>query len=54
MFPYLLERAKEPSSWRGAIMLLTVAGVGVSPELTDAIITAGIGAAGLLGVISKG
>jgi hypothetical protein len=50
MFPYILERAKEPSSWRGAVLLATAAGVGVSPEMSNAIVTFGIGLAGLLGV----
>jgi len=54
MIKYLLERAKEPSSWRGAILLATAAGVGVTPELANAIVTAGIGLAGLLGVATKG
>ena len=52
MFPYILERAKEASTWRGAVLLATAAGVNVAPELGNAIITFGIGLAGLLGVIT--
>lgn len=54
MFNYLLERAKEPSTWRGITFLATAAGVNLAPELTNAIITTGIAIAGLLGVITKG
>jgi hypothetical protein len=54
MIQYLLERAKEPSSWRGAVFLLASAGVGIAPELSDAIITTGVAVAGLLGVVTKG
>ena len=52
MFPYILERAKEPSSWRGAVLLATAAGFNIAPELGNAIITFGIGLAGLLGVVT--
>lgn len=54
MFRYLLERAKEPSSWRGVILLTTAAGVNVAPELMNAIVTFGLGTAGLIGAITKG
>jgi hypothetical protein len=54
MKKYLLERAAEPSSWRGIVFILTSAGVGVAPELANAIISAGVALAGLLGVVTKG
>ena len=54
MIKYLLERAKEPSSWRGAVFLAASAGVGIAPELGQAIITAGVAVAGLIGVVTKG
>ena len=50
MKDYILARAKEPSTWRGALLLLTALGVRVSPEMTDAIVTVGLGVVGLLGV----
>lgn len=50
MKQYILDRAKEPSTWRGAFLLLTAFGVHVSPEMTDAIVTVGLGLAGLVGV----
>lgn len=51
---YLLDRIKEPSTWRGAILFLTAIGVPIAPELQTAIISVGLGIAGLIGVISKG
>lgn len=54
MFNYLLERAKEPSSWRGLALLATAAGVNVAPELMNSIISVGISLAGLIGVFTKG
>jgi hypothetical protein len=45
---YILARLAEASTWRGIIFLLTAFGVHVSPEQSNAIITAGaavIGAA---------
>lgn len=53
MIQYLLERAKEASTWRGVVLLATAAGVNVAPELANAVVTFGIGLAGLLGVITK-
>ena len=53
MFDYLLERAQEPSTWRGAVLLATAGGANFAPDLANAIVTAGIGVAGLLGVITK-
>lgn len=52
MKDYILARAKEPSTWRGAILLLTAIGVPVAPAMADAIVSAGLAIAGLVGVIS--
>lgn len=51
MFPYILDRAKEASTWRGLTLLATAAGLNVAPELSNAIISAGISVAGLIGVL---
>jgi uncharacterized transporter YbjL len=51
---YILDRAKEPSTWRGFILFLTAVGVPVAPELQTAIVSAGLGIAGLIGVVTKG
>jgi hypothetical protein len=52
MKDYLLARAKEPSTWRGAVLFLTAIGVPIAPQLGEAIISAGLGIAGLLGVLT--
>ena len=52
MKDYFLARAKEPSTWRGAILFLTAIGVPIAPAMTEAIVTAGLGLAGLIGMIT--
>ena len=54
MKDYILERAKEPSTWRGFILFLAAVGVPIHPELQTAIVSAGLGIAGLIGVVTKG
>ncbi len=49
---YLLERLKEPSSWRGLVMLATSVGLGLSPEQANAIIAVGTAVAGAIGVFA--
>lgn len=53
MKQYILDRAKEPSSWRGLMLLLTAAGVPLAPGMADAIISIGLAVAGLIGVASS-
>ena len=48
---YVVNRAKEASTWRGVIMLLTAVGLNISPEMADAIISVGIAVAGLVGIL---
>lgn len=52
MKQHLLERLKEPSTWRGMIMLLTAFGIAMTPEMIEAIIATGTGLAGLVGVLT--
>jgi hypothetical protein len=52
MKQYLVERMKEPSTWRGIILLLTAVGVPIAPELQSVIISAGLGLAGLVGAVT--
>ena len=47
----VVNRAKEASTWRGVIMLLTALGMNISPEMADAIIGVGIAVAGAVGVL---
>jgi hypothetical protein len=50
MKDYILARAKEASTWRGVIYLLTALGVPLAPAMADAIISAGLALAGLVAV----
>ena len=50
---YILDRLKEPSSWRGLVMIATAFGVSVNPELIEVIIAAGTGLAGVIGFVFK-
>jgi hypothetical protein len=50
MKDYILNRAKEPSTWRGLVLLLTAIGIPVAPQMADAIITLGLAIAGFVGV----
>jgi hypothetical protein len=50
---WFLVRLKEPSSWRGIILLLTVCGMKLEPDQQEAIIAAGLAIVGLLGVFTR-
>ena len=52
MQSYLIERAKEPSTWRGIVLLLTAVGVPVAPAMSEAIVSVGLAVAGLIGVVT--
>lgn len=52
MKQYILDRAKEPSTWRGLILLLTAIGVPVAPALAESIVSVGLAVAGLVGVVA--
>lgn len=52
---YLVEKLKEPSTWKGLIWLLTAFGVALSPDAKEAIAALGMALAGLIGVfLEKG
>ena len=50
---YILERLKEPSSWRGLVLIATAFGVTLNPDLVSAIIAVGTGLAGVIGFALK-
>ena len=54
MKTYFIERLREPTTWRGFILILTAMGVSISPELTSQIIAAGTAIAGVIGVVTQG
>ena len=52
MADYLIDRAKEPSTWRGVILLLTALGVPIAPALAESIISVGLALTGVVGVFT--
>lgn len=50
MKTWMIAQLKQPSTWRGLVWILTVFGVLLTPEQTEAIVLAGMALAGLLGV----
>ncbi|MBF0127262.1 MAG: hypothetical protein HQM02_08635 [Magnetococcales bacterium] len=50
---FWIDRLKEPSTWRGLAMLALGFGVSVAPESLEAIVAAGTGVAGLIGVVTQ-
>lgn len=52
MAAYLIARLKEPTTWRGLVLLLTSLGLSLSSEQSDVIVTAGLALAGLIGVFA--
>lgn len=47
---WIIDRLREPSTYRGVVWLLTACGVSLRPELLEYITAAGMAAAGILGV----
>jgi hypothetical protein len=43
----------EPSTWRGAVGILTAFGLTISPEQSAAIVAFGLGLSGLIAVFNK-
>lgn len=48
---YLIARAKEPSTWRGLVLIATAGGATIAPVAQEAIVTGGLFLAGLLGAV---
>lgn len=49
----LLERLKERSTWVGLITILTSIGINIKPELSEGIVSAGMGIVGLVFVLTR-
>lgn len=49
---FFLNRLKEPSTWRGVVLVATGFGIHATPEQTEAIVSLGIALAGVLGIVS--
>jgi hypothetical protein len=50
---YILDRLKEPSTWRGILAMITAVGVKLHPELQEAIISAGLALIGMVNIFRK-
>lgn len=48
---FILARLKEASTWRGFILIATALGMNLAPAMQEAIVTAGIGLAGVAGAV---
>jgi hypothetical protein len=46
---YVIDRAKEPSTWRGLVLIATASGAVIAPQAQEAIVTGGLFLAGLIG-----
>lgn len=46
---YLYERLKEPSTWRGVIMLVTAIGIPLAPAQAESIVSIGLASVGAIG-----
>ena len=53
MKDYILDRAKEASTWRGVCLFLTAIGIPIAPDYMEAIVSVGMSVAGLIGMITK-
>lgn len=49
---WILARAREPSTWRGLVLLATAVGVQIAPDVQEAIVAAGLAVAGLVGALT--
>lgn len=50
---WLLNRLREPSTWRGIIWLATAFGISLKPEVWEQIAAVGMALAGLVGVVTS-
>lgn len=51
VFAYILARLREPSTWRGLVLLATAIGAHLSDAQVDAVVEFGLGLAGLIGAV---
>lgn len=50
---YLLDRAKERSTWMGLVGLVSAFGVALAPEQIEAVVALGVAAAGAVAAFTK-
>jgi hypothetical protein len=51
MKTWFVQQGKEPSTWRGIVMVLTSFGIVTSPDIQEAIIAVGLAVSGLIGIV---
>jgi hypothetical protein len=49
----VIEIITQPSTWRGLVWVLTAIGINLNPEQSQAVITAGMGVAGIIGTFTS-
>lgn len=49
----LLEKLREPSTWKGIITILVAFGINIEPELREAILTVGLALVGAINIKMK-
>lgn len=50
---WIRDRLLERSTWLGLVALLTALGVSITPELAEAIATAGLAVGGIIAAVTK-
>ena len=50
---YILNRLKEPSTWRGIVSFAMAIGIVIEPEMAEKIIAAGVAVVGLILTLKK-
>ena len=53
MKQYFIDRFKEPSTWRGVVLVITAFVTALTPEQKEAIIAIGVFLSGALGIATK-
>lgn len=49
---YIMDRMKEPSTWRGLALIFTACGIALKPEQVEAITFVGLFVSGIIGAAS--
>lgn len=48
----IIEQLRQPSTWRGIVLLISACGFAVRPDVGEAIIAVGLAVSGLIGVFA--
>lgn len=48
----LIDHLRQPSTWRGIVLLCSALGYGLRPDVGEAVIAAGLAISGLIGVLT--